>query len=275
MEHVNGLLNKELNKINRDEEQKIVAQLIKRLEIEFRKKDKSGIYGTTQYLLAYNSNRIEGSRLTEKQTLSLFETGTVIASGEIIRAKDVEEATGHFMMFNEMLSTYKETLQEELIKKYHFRLKSGVFEDLANGYPVGEYKNRVNRVADIKTALPSEVSAKMKDLIQRYNEKTNIDLGTLAEFHLEYERIHPFQDGNGRTGRILLFKECLKNGIMPFIIRDEDKLQYYMALQKNDKHELKNFFALEQKNYYKLVQEFLMVYIPKKDTPKESRIPKI
>ena len=120
----------------------MVEQLKKRLQIEFEKQDRSGIYGFTQRNLAYNSNKIEGSTLTERQTASLFETGTIFGEDAIFRAKDVEEMTGHFLMFNYMLQTYQEPLTEDLVKQYHYRLKAGVFEDLANGYPVGEYKNR-------------------------------------------------------------------------------------------------------------------------------------
>ena len=126
-------------------ESDFVKELINRFQIEFKKNDRSGIYGLTQRMLAYNSNKIEGSTLTEKQTASLFETGSLAQEEILIRAKDVEEMTGHFMMFNEMLKTYDQPLSHELIKSYHFKLKSGVFEDMANGYLVGEYKNRRNK----------------------------------------------------------------------------------------------------------------------------------
>ena len=116
-----------------------VEELIHRFEVEQQKNDRSGIYALTQRMMAYNSNKIEGSTLTEKQTASLFDTGTLSSEDAVIRAKDVEEMTGHFLMFNEMLKTYDLPLSHELIKRYHYKLKSGVFEDLANGYPVGEY----------------------------------------------------------------------------------------------------------------------------------------
>ena len=136
-----------------------VENLIHRFEVEQRKNDRGGIYALTQRMMAYNSNKIEGSTLTEKQTASLFDTGTLASEDAVIRAKDVEEATGHFLMFNEMLKTYSLPLSHELIKRYHYKLKSGVFEDLANGYPVGAYKNRRNMVSDIVTALPEEVES--------------------------------------------------------------------------------------------------------------------
>lgn len=131
-------------------ESDFVKELINRFQIEFKKNDRSGIYGLIQRMLAYNSNKIEGSTLTEKQTASLFETGSLAQEEILIRAKDVEEMTGHFMMFNEMLKTYDQPLSHELIKSYHFKLKSGVFEDMANGYLVGEYKNRRNQVGNIQ-----------------------------------------------------------------------------------------------------------------------------
>ena len=211
-----------------------VEELIERFEIEQRKNDRGGIYALTQRMMAYNSNKIEGSTLTEKQTASLFDTGTLSSGDAVIRAKDVEEATGHFLMFNEMLKTYDLPLSHELIKRYHYKLKSGVFEDLANGYPVGEYKNRRNMVSDIVTALPEEVEGRMTELLEWYHTSSQHTLGDLAKFHADYEAIHPFQDGNGRVGRLILFKECLRNGIVPFIITDELKLFYYRGLQMWD-----------------------------------------
>lgn len=262
---INRILEQELEMHTEEESSILAEQLINRLETEFGRQDKSGIYGLTQYQMAYNSNRIEGSRLTENQTISLFETGTVYASAETFRAKDIEEATGHFLMFNEMIKTYHEPLTEELIKAYHFRLKSGVFEDMANGYPVGEYKNRTNRVGQVLTTPPEEVPERMKELLFRYHEKKQVTLSDLAEFHLQYERIHPFQDGNGRTGRMILYKECLKHRVLPFIIRDENKAEYYAALQSRDPELLCGFFKKEQKDYYETVREFLHIYEKKQE----------
>ncbi len=227
--------------------------LLKRLEIEFNKKDKSGVYGETQILLAYNSNRIEGSTLTYNQTSSIFDTGTIVNNEEIVRTKDIEEMNGHFVMFNNMLKNYKATLSEDLIKSYHYDLKFGVFEDRANGYAVGEYKTRGNRVSDIITCDPEEVSSRMQALLKKYNSKSDIQLEDIALFHVEYEKIHPFQDGNGRTGRIIMFKECLKNRIFPFIIEDINKGKYYAVLNKAQKGEIEpfvNFLMEEQKAYY-------------------------
>ena len=139
--------------------------------------------------------------------------------------------TGHFLMFNEMLKTYKEPLSHELMKRYHYKLKSGVFEDIANGYPIGEYKNRRNIVSDITTALPEDVNARMTALLDEYNAANKHDLHGLAKFHADYEAIHPFQDGNGRTGRLILFKECLKNDIIPFVINDSRKAELLSCVE--------------------------------------------
>ena len=169
-----------------------VEELIHRFEVEQQKNDRGGIYALTQRMMAYNSNKIEGSTLTEKQTASLFDTGTLSSEDAVIRAKDVEEMTGHFLMFNEMLKTYDLPLSHELIKRYHYKLKSGVFEDLANGYPVGEYKNRRNMVSDIVTAMPEEVEGRMTELLEWYHALPQHTLADLAKFHADYEAIHPF-----------------------------------------------------------------------------------
>lgn len=178
------------------EQNKMIYLLKDRFQIEAGRQDRSGVYALTQRKLAYNSNRIEGSTLTEKQTASIFETGTIRADGSVFRTKDVEEMTGHFTMFNYMLSTCEERLNQELIKAYHYRLKAGVFEDIANGYPIGEYKNRRNMVSDITTSSPENVAEDMELLLESYHEKEPHDLEDLAEFHAKFEKIHPFQDAH-------------------------------------------------------------------------------
>ncbi len=234
--------------------------LVQRLEIEFEKSDRSGIYGETQRRLAYNSNRIEGSTLSYNQTASIFETGTIASTEELIKTKDIEEMNGHFLMFNNMLKNFRKPLSEKMIKSFHYDLKFGVFEDKANGYPVGEYKNRGNRVSDIETSTPEEVTAKMQALLEWYTNKETIELKDIAKFHSEYEKIHPFQDGNGRTGRIIMFKECLRNGIFPFIIEDEKKGKYYDVLNRSQKGNLEplvDFLKEEQEIYYNNVRDLL------------------
>lgn len=271
-QEINNILEKELSKLSGQEEKKVVNALINRFLIEFKKNDKSGIYAVTQYDLAYNSNRIEGSRLTKNQTVALFETRTLDDNDEY-RAKDVEETTGHFLMFNEMLKTLGQDLSEDIIKNFHYELKAGVFEDRANGYNIGEYKGRPNTVGGIITASPREVREKMADLLKWYaSQEKNIN--TMAEFHTRYETIHPFQDGNGRTGRLILFRECLKNGIIPPIIKSEQRHEYIAALTKyqlsGNTDVLVRELEIARADYYKDVSYFLMDYSEIKEVNKET-----
>lgn len=205
--------------------------LLERFKIEQSKRDRSGVYGFTQRLMAYNSNKIEGSTLTEEQTASLFDTGMLPKSDDYYRAKDVEEMNGHFLMFNKMLKTLGLELSQELIKQFHYELKSGVFEDRANGYAIGDYKKRPNMIGMYQTTLPAQVPQEMELLLTWYNSQT-VTLETLAQFHVRYEGIHPFQDGNGRTGRLILFRECLRHHLSPFIIQDANRPEYLDALKE-------------------------------------------
>ena len=252
------------------ENNQMVDLLKRRFHIEAGKQDRGGVYALTQRKMAYNSNRIEGSTLTEKQTASIFETGTIRADGSIFRTKDVEEMTGHFTMFNYMVETCEELLSQTLIKAYHYRLKAGVFEDIANGYPIGEYKNRRNMVSDIMTSAPENVEEDMKALLDSYNEKESHNLKDLAKFHAKFEKIHPFQDGNGRTGRMILFKECLRSNVMPFIIGDDRKADYYECLnnaQRNEVYEpLIQFFEQEQERYTEMVKDFICPVMKTRNT---------
>lgn len=235
-----------------------IQHLLERFQIEHTKRDRSGVYGFTQRLLAYNSNKIEGSTLTEEQTASLFDTGILPRSDDYYRAKDVEEMNGHFLMFNKMLDTLNQPLTQELIKQFHYELKSGVFEDRANGYAIGDYKKRPNMIGINKTVLPAEVPLEMEKLLSWYNAQ-NITLNALAELHARYEIIHPFQDGNGRTGRMILFRECLCHKIAPFIIEDANRPEYLEALRAyrntGSIKELVSLFEKEQ-DYYKKQCEY-------------------
>ena len=235
--------------------------LIKRFLIEKKKFDRSGIYAYTQRALAYNSNKIEGSTLNEEQTASLFDTGMLPASDDIYRAKDVEETNGHFLMFNKMLDTLDRPLNEELIKAFHFELKSGVFEDRANGYAIGDYKKRPNMVGMYPTALPKDVHREMEKLLDWYHSLSKKNLQILAEFHARYESIHPFQDGNGRTGRLILFRECLVNKLAPLIVEDANRPAYLSGLMeyrdKGSTTGLQELFLLEQEKYLEMVHFFV------------------
>lgn len=236
-----------------------IRNLLERFKIEHTKRDRSGVYGFTQRLLAYNSNKIEGSTLTEEQTASLFDTGILPKTDDYYRAKDVEEMNGHFLMFNKMLDTLDVALDQQIIKSFHFELKSGVFEDRANGYAIGDYKKRPNMIGIHQTTLPSQVPEAMTELLNWYHTQ-DVSLKTLAEFHARYEIIHPFQDGNGRTGRIILFRECLRHDISPFIIEDANRPEYLEALkayrQNGTVTALTTLFLKEQKFYFNQCEYF-------------------
>lgn len=156
-------------------------------------------------------------------------------------------------MFNKMLETLEEDLTQDLIKQFHYELKSGVFEDRANGYAIGDYKKRPNMIGTYQTARPEDVKNEIISLLHWYR-KQEVNLSVLAEFHARYECIHPFQDGNGRTGRLIIFRECLKNGLIPVIIEDSNRYRYLEALkQYREEKIVKNLVKLfedEQQVYY-------------------------
>lgn len=246
-----------MNAFNKTE---FLSFLIERFRVERSKFDRSGVYACTQRLLAYNSNKIEGSTLTEEQTASLFDNGILPRSDDYYRAKDVEEMNGHFLMFNKMLDTLDEPLSQRLIKVFHYELKSGVFEDRANGYAIGNYKKRPNIIGMYQTTRPECIQDEMHKLLDWYL-KQEIDLSILAEFHVRYESIHPFQDGNGRTGRLILFRECLKNGIIPVVIEDANRNEYLEALNLYREEKMIDrmvlLFEKEQEFYWEKCKYFL------------------
>lgn len=245
--------------MNNNENKDFLNFLLERFKIERERFDRSGVYAYTQRLLAYNSNKMEGSTLTEEQTASLFDNGTLPKSDDYYRAKDVEEMNGHFLMFNKMLDTLNEPLTQELIKQFHYELKSGVFEDRANGYAIGDYKKRPNMIGMYQTVRPENVAQEMYLLMDWY-ESREIGISLLAEFHVRYESIHPFQDGNGRTGRMILFRECLKNRIMPVVIEDANRNDYLEALKEyQEEKSLDKLIALfekEQQFYFEKCKYF-------------------
>lgn len=229
----------------------ICSKLKKTLNDEFTIQYKNGIYGYIQRRMTYSSNYIEGSSLTADQTGLIFDTETLDTNGSIIRMKDIEEAQGHFLAFNHLIKTIDDTLTEDIIKEFHYCLKAGVFEDQLNGYAIGEYKKRANMVGDAATALPKDVPIMMKNLLEEYS-KDKINLRTLAIFHAKFEKIHPFQDGNGRVGRLILFREALHNDICPFIINDTAKIEYINAIkmaQGGNETQLLILFQREQDKF--------------------------
>ncbi len=245
-------------------EKTIAREIREKILYDYTQKNRKGIYAETSKMMAYNSNRIEGSTLTSEETASLFDTGELLASGNVVyRAKDIEEMNGHFYMFNHALETLDQPLSADLIKSFHYCLKSGVFEDRANGYIAGEFKQRANIVSDIETAPPKDVPERIARLVDIYNHISDPELSDLMQFHASYEHIHPFQDGNGRTGRMILFRECLRNYLVPVIIRDETKAVYYHALheaQVNGKiTPLVEYAVQMQELYWKRVKKYFEV----------------
>lgn len=192
---------------------------------------KGGLYHKTQVQLAYNSNRIEGSKLTEEQTRYIFETRTIgFKDQEAVPVDDIIETTNHFVAFDNLLRTINEPLTEELIKGFHRTLKNGTADAQLPYFNVGDYKKLANEVGGKETCKPADVEKEMKELNAWYRGQKEVNINTLAEYHWRFERIHPFQDGNGRVGRLLLFRECLRNDVMPFVIDNEHKMYYYRGL---------------------------------------------
>jgi Fic family protein len=193
---------------------------------------KGGLYHQTQVRLAYNSNHMEGSRLTEEQTRSIYETQTIGVTDGFERVDDIIETVNHFRCFDYMLSVADKELSESIIKRLHFILKSGTSDSRKEWFAVGDYKKRPNMIgAMTETTHPSKVAEEIKQLLKEYRENSNLTFEDLIDFHYRFERIHPFQDGNGRVGRLIMFKECMANGHIPFIITDELKWFYYRGLQ--------------------------------------------
>ena len=192
---------------------------------------KGMLYHNLQIKFAYNSNHIEGSTLTEDQTRHIFETNSFFAENETVKVKDVIETLNHFKCFDFIIEHANEKLSEKYIKKLHFLLKSNTSGSQIEWFKVGEYKKKPNTVGGNRTASPKQVEAKMKKLLENYNSQTEITVEKIIDFHYKFEKIHPFQDGNGRVGRLIMFKECLKNDIVPFILEDKYKMFYYRGLK--------------------------------------------
>ncbi|MBE6331831.1 MAG: Fic family protein [Bacteroidales bacterium] len=193
---------------------------------------KGGIYHRTQIDLTYNSNHIEGSCLTHDQTRYIFETNTIGIAGETVNVDDIVETVNHFRCIDFIIDHAEEQVTESLVKQLHGLLKSSTSDSRKEWFAVGDYKKLANEVGGQETCSPKEVHRQMKALLSDYNRCRRKTLAEILDFHVRFERIHPFQDGNGRVGRLLMFKECLANGIVPFIITDDLKLFYYRGLQE-------------------------------------------
>lgn len=211
----------------------MMNKLTKFLVDEYEAHRKGGLYHKTQVQLAYNSNRIEGSKLTEEQTRYIFETRTIgFKDQEAVPVDDIIETANHFVAFDYLLRTVGEPLTEELIKEFHRILKTGTADAQKPYFNVGDYKKLANEVGGHETCKPADVEKNMHLLNDWYSSLSDVTIRDLAEYHWWFESIHPFQDGNGRVGRLLLFRECLRNGIMPFVIDNEHKLYYYRGLSE-------------------------------------------
>ena len=202
------------------------------LKEEKKAKLRGGIYHRVQVDLTYNSNHIEGSRLTHDQTRYIYETNTIGIVDEAVRVDDIIETTNHFRCIDFIIDKANASLSETVIKQLHYLLKSGTSDSRKDWFAVGEYKKLPNEVGGMDTTLPEEVSKEIKNLLAWYNAIENVTLEDIIEFHVRFEKIHPFQDGNGRVGRLIMFKECLKNNIVPFIIDENHKLFYYRGLKE-------------------------------------------
>lgn len=220
---------KKPERINKKSDNK---QLFKRLQEEKQSRYKGGIYHKTQIDLTYNSNHIEGSRLTHDQTRYIFETNTIGFENEAINVDDIVETSNHFRCIDMIIDTANAVLTEKYIKELHAILKSGTSDSRKDWFNVGEYKKFPNEVGGSDTTLPEDVQREMQKLLEEYKALEKVGLDEILDFHVKFEKIHPFQDGNGRVGRLIMFKECLKHGVVPFIIEDNLKMFYYRGLKE-------------------------------------------
>ena len=239
-----------------------VKTLLSILQEEKRTKYAGSIYHKTQIDLTYNSNHIEGSRLTHDQTRYIFETNTIGVENEVLNVDDVIETSNHFRCIDLIIVHAASTLSEHFIKKLHHILKTSTSDSRKDWFTVGEYKRLPNEVGGMQTSLPEEVADKMKALLSDYNAVPKKTLDDILDFHVRFERIHPFQDGNGRVGRLIMFKECLKYNIVPFIIEENLKLFYYRGLKEwyNEKGYLTDTCLTAQDKYKAYLDYFRIPY---------------
>lgn len=221
-----------------------------------------GIYHRVQIDLTYNSNHIEGSRLTHDQTRFIFETNTIGVSDGAVKVDDVVETANHFKCIDMVIDSAAHVLSEAFIKQLHATLKSGTSNSRQDWFAVGDYKKLPNEVGGMDTAQPEEVASQMKKLLSEYNANKEKSFDDLLDFHYRFERIHPFQDGNGRVGRLVLFKECLRNNIVPFIIDEDTKLYYYRGLKEweRERGHLRDTCLAAQDKFKKYLDYFRIPY---------------
>ena len=236
--------------------------LLERLRAEKKASVKGGIYHKIQIELTYNSNHIEGSKLTHDQTRYIFETNTIRAENDALNVDDIIETANHFKCIDMVIDNATYRLTEKFIKELHFTLKSGTSDSRKDWFNVGEYKKLPNEVGGKETAKPEYTANKIKTILKDYNQKDEHTLEEIIDFHYRFETIHPFQDGNGRVGRLIMFKECLKNNIVPFIIDDNLKMFYYRGLSEwnNEKGYLMDTCLAAQDKFKKYLEYFKVPY---------------
>lgn len=241
---------------------KKVSPLLNALREQKTAKLKGGIYHRTQIDLTYNSNHIEGSRLTHEQTRYIFETNTIGVADASVNVDDVFETVNHFRCIDYIIDHAEQKLTENFIKQLHLLLKAGTSDSQKSWFAVGDYKRLPNEVGGIETCLPENVHQEMKSLIKAYNSIKEPCFEDILDFHVRFEVIHPFQDGNGRVGRLLMFKECLANGHVPFIITDELKMYYYRGLSEwnHIRGYLTDTCLTAQDNYKSVLDYFRIKY---------------
>lgn len=248
------------NRINqRNDEPKTLLDFLK---LEKASGMKGGIYHKIQIELTYNSNHIEGSRLTHDQTRYIYETNTIGIDEGAVNVDDIVETVNHFRCIDMVIGAANQSLSETFIKQLHQTLKSGTSDSRKDWFAVGAYKKLPNEVGGMETAPPEDVSERMKALIATYKREKTKTLEELLEFHVAFESIHPFQDGNGRVGRLILFKECLRNNIVPFIIDEELKMFYYRGLRewKSERGYLTDTCLAAQDKFKKYLDYFRVPY---------------
>ena len=227
---------------------------------ELESKLPGGIYHKVQIDLTFNSNHMEGSKLTHDQTRYIFETNTIGITKEVVNVDDVVETANHFKCIDRMIEEANHILSEKFLKELHLVLKNGTSDSRKDWFAVGEYKRNANEVGGNATTAPENVSKELKALLFAYNQKKQVTLEDLLEFHVRFECIHPFQDGNGRIGRLIMFKECLKHNIVPFIITEQTKLYYYQGLKEwnQERGYLRNTCLMAQ-DQFKLVLDYFKI----------------
>lgn len=247
------------------DEEKFDISKINVLEVLREQKEmglKGNLYHNTQIMFSYNTNHIEGSKLTEEQTRYIFETNTILfEEGTVASVDDILETANHFKLVDYMLDIADQNLTEDIIKKFHKILKEGTMDSRKEWFNVGDYKKLANEAGNMKTSSPKQTPKDMQKLMEWYNSLAKVTIKEIIEFHARFEKIHPFQDENGRVGRIIAFKECLKNNIIPFIILDKDKLYYYRGLKeyqnKTEKGYLIDTCLNAQDEYTKMIEYYL------------------